>query len=129
MIEIIVTICITIGTAFMFIAGLGLLRMPDLYTRMSASTKASTLGSAFLLLGFALHFPELGLILRAFATCIFLFITTPVAAHMIGRAGYLNNVPLWDKSVCDDLQGYYDDKVKRPQIAPPTTGQFTKPVK
>ncbi len=113
-IDVLVLITLLIGVAFMTIGALGLVRLPDLYTRMSASTKASTLGSAFLLISFALHFNELGVSMRALVVIVFLFLTTPVAAHLIGRAAYLNGVQLWEESIVNELAGYYDGKVKRP---------------
>ena len=59
--EIISIIFIVLGTLFIFISALGLLRMPDLYMRMSATTKAATLGVGFILLGTAIHFWEIGI--------------------------------------------------------------------
>ena len=99
-----------IGSFFMFLAGLGLLRMPDLFLRMSASTKASTLGAGFMLLGAAIHFSDLGTISRSLATIVFIFLTAPVAAHRIGRAAYFDNVPLWSETKTDELIGQYDER-------------------
>lgn len=113
MISAIIIICIAIGCLFMLITGIALIRLPDIYTRMSGATKATTLGVGFILLAFALHFGELGVAARALATFVFILITAPIAAHMIGRAAYLNGVPLWEKSVCDELFGYYDAQIKR----------------
>ena len=97
-----------VGTFFMVLAGIGLLRMPDLFLRMSASTKASTLGAGFILLAAALYFEDLGTTSRALATIVFIFLTAPVAAHRIGRAAYFNGVPLWEGTKRDDLSGHYD---------------------
>ena len=98
------------GVFFTFIAGIGLLRMPDLYLRMSAVTKASTLGLALILLGTAVYFGELATASRAVATIIFVFLTAPVSAHMIGRAAYSNGVPLWEGTKVDELHGRYDEQ-------------------
>jgi multicomponent Na+:H+ antiporter subunit G len=106
--EIISGILMTIGSIFMFIAGLGILRMPDLFMRMSCATKASTLGVGFILLALAIHFAQLGVSTRAVATVIFVIITAPVAAHMIGRAAYIARVPLWQNSIVDQLCDSYD---------------------
>jgi multicomponent Na+:H+ antiporter subunit G len=84
--------------------------MPDLYLRMSASTKAATLGISAIFLGLAIHFNELGVSSRAVATIIFMLLTAPVAAHMMGRAAYFNGVPLWEGTHHDDLRGRYDEK-------------------
>jgi len=111
---IIITICLAIGCLFMLVTGIALIRLPDIYTRMSGATKATTLGVGFILLAFALHFGELGVAARALITFVFVLVTAPIAAHMIGRAAYLNQVPLWEESVCDELIGHYDTQLKRP---------------
>jgi multicomponent Na+:H+ antiporter subunit G len=99
-----------LGAFLMFLAGLGLLRMPDVFLRMSAATKASTLGAGFILLAAALYFEDLGTSSRAIATIFFLLLTGPVAAHRIGRAAYFDGVPLWNGTIRDDLKGHYDQK-------------------
>lgn len=98
------------GAAMILISALGVVRMPDLYLRMSASTKSATLGVGTILLGVAIHFNELGVASRAIATIFFILLTAPVAAHMMGRAAYFNGVPLWDGTRYDELKGRYDIK-------------------
>jgi multicomponent Na+:H+ antiporter subunit G len=96
------------GAAFMMIAAVGLLRLPDLYMRMSATTKAATLGVGMILVAAAIFFDDIAVGSRALATIVFLLLTAPVAAHMIGRAAYFDGVPLWSKSIVDELKGRYD---------------------
>jgi multicomponent Na+:H+ antiporter subunit G len=98
---------ITIGAFFILMAGLGLVRMPDLFLRMSASTKAATLGVGCTLLGAALYFGDFATFIRAGAIIIFLLLTAPVAAHLLGRAAYQDGVPLWEKTRFDDLRRHY----------------------
>jgi multicomponent Na+:H+ antiporter subunit G len=107
--EIISIIFILLGSIFILISAIGLLRMPDLYMRMSATTKAVTLGVGFILLGTAIHFWEVGILSRAIIIISFLFVTAPVAAHMVGRAAYFDGVPLWDGTIMDELKGKYDE--------------------
>jgi multicomponent Na+:H+ antiporter subunit G len=83
--------------------------MPDLYTRMSATTKASTLGVGLILLGTAIFYQNIGIVVRAITIIVFLFLTTPVAAHIIGRAAYFDNVPLWKETKTDELKGKYNE--------------------
>ncbi len=97
-----------LGAVFMLLAGWGLWRMPDLLLRMSASAKASTLGTGLVLLAAAVYFQDLGIAGRALATVAFVFLTTPVAAHRIARAAYFAGVPLWAGTVRDELAGRYD---------------------
>ena len=97
-----------IGSFLMFLAGLGLLRLPDIFLRMSAATKASTLGAGFILIAAALYFEDLGTTSRAIATIFFLLLTGPIAAHRIARAAYFDGAPLWGGTLRDDLRGHYD---------------------
>ncbi len=97
-----------LGVVLMWIAAIGLLRMPDLYLRTSVTSKGATLGIAALLLGVALHSGELGTSSRALAVIIFMMVTAPVAAHMLGRAAYRSGVPfaqttLQDADTADEL--------------------------
>ena len=100
---------ITIGTFFILMAGLGLVRMPDLFLRMSASTKAATLGVGCTLLGVAFYFGDFTTFIRVGAIITFLLLTAPVAAHLLGRAAYQDGVPLWKKTQFDDLRRHYND--------------------
>lgn len=97
------------GTAFMLIAAIGLLRFPDLYTRMHAVTKAGTLGIGLVLLSAAVAFGEVSVAARALMAMIFVLLTAPVSAHMIGRAGYIGGVPLWEETSFDHWGAGYDE--------------------
>lgn len=108
MTEFLSTVFMIIGASFLFLAAFGLLRMPDLFMRMSSASKGTTLGVGCMLLAVGIHFPGFGITARAVAGILFFFMTTPVAAHMIARAAYIIGVPLWKESVRDDLHGRYD---------------------
>lgn len=108
MIEIFAGILLIIGSFFVLLAGIGIIRMPDLYMRMSATTKAATFGVGAILLAAALSFDDVGIISRALIIIFFLLLTAPVAAHMLGRAGYFDGVPLWKHTKIDQLRGQYD---------------------
>jgi multicomponent Na+:H+ antiporter subunit G len=90
------------GAAFALLAALGVLRMPDVFTRMQASTKASTLGLGCLLIGVALQLGDFASVIRVVSIIAFVLLTTPVAAHVIARASYRADVPLWDGTVLDE---------------------------
>lgn len=107
MIEYIILGIFLLGSFLVLVAGIGLLRMPDLFLRMSATAKAGTLGTGLMVLGAAIHFNEYAIYTRAIALIAFLFVTAPVAAHMLGRAAYFDGVPLWKGTVQDDLHGHY----------------------
>lgn len=108
MIELLKGTLILVGAVFMFLAALGLVRMPDLLTRMHATTKAATLGATLIMLAVALHFGEVAVVARAFGVILFIMITAPVAAHVIGRAGYFVGARLWSGTVKDELRPNYD---------------------
>ena len=90
------------GPAFALLAAVGVLRMPDVFTRMQAATKASTLGLGCLLIGAALQLGDFASFIRVASIGAFILLTTSVAAHVIARASYLADVPLWDGTVLDE---------------------------
>ena len=108
--EIIIMSVVSLGTLFILLAAVGLIRMPDLYLRISVTTKAATLGVGLLLLGTALYFKEISITTRSIAIIFFLFLTAPIGAHLIGRASYFIGLPMWKNSVIDELKGKYDKK-------------------
>jgi len=108
-------VLLVVGALFMLVAGLGVLRLPDLFMRLQAATKASTLGVGCLLLGLAVHFQDLGVTTRAVLVIAFFFLTAPVGAHMIARAGYAMGVPLWEGTLTDELR---DARRTARQLAP-----------
>ena len=85
-----------VGGAFLtFLAGAGMVRMPDLFSRLSASSKASTLGSALLLLGAGIASGTLGNFWFAVLCAGFLAFTVTLAAQQLGRAAKRRGVSLW----------------------------------
>ena len=90
------------GAAFALLAAIGVLRMPDVFTRMQTSTKASTLGLGCLLAGAAVQLADTASIARAASIGAFVLLTSPVAAHVIARAAYQADVPLWSGTVVDE---------------------------
>ena len=105
--ETVTAAALLVGAAFVFIAALGAVRFPDLYTRIHAVSKATTLGLGCMLIGVAVSFPDLGVIAKIVAVLLFIFLTTPIATHMIVRAAYLAGVPQWKGTVTDEMKGRY----------------------
>ncbi len=87
--------------------------MPDLLMRMHAATKAGTLGAGMVLMAVAVFYGDLGISMRSVATVVFLFLTAPVAAHMIGRASYFVGIKLWEGTFIDEIRGQYDSETHR----------------
>lgn len=99
-----------LGLIFILLAGIGLLKMPDFYIRLSISTKAVTLGVGLILVACAASFGDAAVSARVVAIILFIVLTAPVGAHMIGRASYFTGIPLWEKSKYDDIKGKYNEQ-------------------
>jgi multicomponent Na+:H+ antiporter subunit G len=95
-----------VGALLSLVAAFGVLRLPDIYTRNHAASKSATLGIMSILLAtFFYFYLEHGHFnSRLILAIVFLFVTAPVAGHLIARAAYNSGVKLSDTSVKDDLQ-------------------------
>lgn len=92
---------IIVGIGFDFFGCLGLIRLPDVYNRLQASTKCVTLGTCGIMFGVFLitGFTSQGI--KALLIIGFLILTAPTSAHALARAAHIAGTKLWDKSVCD----------------------------
>ena len=97
-----------IGATLVLLAAVGIVRMPDLFTRMQAATKASTLGLGCLLAAAAIALADSSAVVRAVSIGAFIMLTSPVSNHVIARAGYLTKVPLWSGTVADEWRSDRD---------------------
>ncbi|AZB44228.1 Na+/H+ antiporter subunit G [Bacillus sp. FJAT-42376] len=106
---------ILLGALLCLIASIGVLRLPDVYTRNHAASKGATLGVMSLLLGVFLYFflVQGHFNSRVLLGIVFVFITSPVAGHLIMRAAFNTNVPLWENSVQNDLQKKKDEEMNQ----------------
>ena len=96
------------GASLILIGAIGAVRMPDLLLRMHATTKAGALGAGLIAVASGIYFTAPEVSVRAVAILAFVVLTAPVAAHMIGRAGYFTGAPLWEKTLKDELQENLD---------------------
>lgn len=103
MADILAAVCLVIGTFSVLLGALSLMRMPDIYMRLSSATKAVSFGLAFCLTGMAINFGQTQVTIGAISTMLFVFLTAPIAAHMISRAAYQAGVPLWKQTTVDEL--------------------------
>lgn len=108
--DILIYILCSFGAIFILLAGIGIVRMPDLYLRISVTTKAATLGIGLILFAAAVYFKDSSITTRVLAIILFMFLTAPVGAHLIGRSSYFTGIKLWKKSIMDDLKGKYEQK-------------------
>jgi multicomponent Na+:H+ antiporter subunit G len=97
-------IALVIGVFFMFVASLGVLRLPDFYARLHAPTKAATLGLLALLTALAIDVPETTTITKAVVAMLFIGATAPLGAHLLGRAAYRCGVRLPPGTVIDEYE-------------------------
>jgi len=93
--EIMVSLFLLMGGILSLIAVAGVLRMPDIFTRMHAATKVGTVGVSSITIGLMIHFGSITVISRGILVIAFFLLTAPVAAHMIARAAYRSGVSLW----------------------------------
>ena len=91
------------GSAFAAIAAFGILRLPDIYTRMHAASKAGSVGSGMALLALALVSDTGAEALRALAAIAFFLLTAPLSAHLLAKAAYAVGYKLWPGSVLDEM--------------------------
>jgi multicomponent Na+:H+ antiporter subunit G len=105
--EVLALFLIILGITFDLFGCVGLIRMPDIYNRLQASTKCVTLGTCSILLGVFVKFGFGAAGIKAFICITFLLLTAPVSAHALARGTHRSGVRLWDKSVCDK---YEEDK-------------------
>ncbi|MHB1103461.1 MAG: monovalent cation/H(+) antiporter subunit G [Devosia sp.] len=92
------------GAVFSLLAAIGVLRLPDLYTRMHAASKAGVVGAGLVLLALALASGDGPVVLRAILGILFLLLTTPVAAHLLARAAYRAGHRPASFTIVNDLQ-------------------------
>ena len=86
--ETIAVVGIVLGAFFMLLSSIGLVRLPDVYSRIHAATKSTTFGMIGILLATSLAFQKVDIVTQAVLAIFFLFLTAPVAAHLIARAAY-----------------------------------------
>lgn len=103
-------VILIIAAIFNLIAAIGLLRLPDVYTRMHAASKAGTFGSGLMLVAIAIHAGEINIASRALAGVAFFLLTAPISAHLLARAAYVAGIEPWSGTVRDDLKGHYKGK-------------------
>ena len=90
------------GAAFLFLGALGIVRMPDLYNRMQAGTKATTLGNLLTLVGLGLIQPAW--LPKLLLIALFVLVTNPISSHALARAAYRSGVPLAEGAVRDEYR-------------------------
>ncbi|WP_310258136.1 monovalent cation/H(+) antiporter subunit G [Fictibacillus barbaricus] len=106
LIKIVISIFLVIGTFVILSGTIGVLRFPDVYSRLHAATKSSTLGVSGVLIGSFLYvLTDMGVFSgKLILGILFVLLTAPVGGHMISRAAYRSGVPLSEKTVYNHLE-------------------------
>ena len=102
--EYVIVSFLIIGSIFILLAAVGVARMPDIFSRMHATSKAATLGATLMILAVSVALAGYDTIIRSVAVILFLFLTAPITAHMIGSAAYFTGVALWEGTIVDELK-------------------------
>lgn len=110
-------ILLSVGLLFDFAGCLGLIRLPDIYNRLQASTKCVTLGTILILLAVVFNFGWSSLSIKALLCIGFVLFTSPTAAHAISRGSHRAGFPLWEGSIMDR----YKDDLKKSREPGTTT--------
>lgn len=108
--ELVGSILVLIGAFFLFSAGLGLLRMPDTFTRIQAGTKASTLGNMLVLAGLGFYHPDWAF--KLFVVAGFVLMTNPLSSHALSRAAHAVRTPMAPSTVVDALREEDDQQAE-----------------
>lgn len=93
-----------IGVVFLFLGSLGIFRLPDVYNRLQAGTKATTLGAFFTIMGVGIMEPAW--FLKTLFIALFILLTNPISNHAMGRASCKSRIPLCDKSVVNKVEEF-----------------------
>ena len=111
--DILASIFLLGGLFFMLVGAIGIVRMPDAYNRLHASTKCSTLGLLGLLVGTILFVGTLGMTTKALLTLVFAFVATPVGSHILAKAAHIDGLRQWSRTLSDELGEDYPDREQR----------------
>jgi multicomponent Na+:H+ antiporter subunit G len=93
--ELLSLVTVVIGLFFMIVGAVGVVRLPDVYNRLHAASKCSTLGLLGLLLGAVFHIGTVGMAAKAVMIMLFAFVATPLGVHMLGKAALRTRTPTW----------------------------------
>lgn len=104
-VNLVTAVLVLSGSIFALLAAIGINRLPDVYSRMHAASKAGTVGSGLLLLAIGIHSMEIGVFSRAVAGIGFLLLTAPISAHLLARSAYAAGYGMWEGSVLNELPG------------------------
>jgi len=107
-VQVIGTFITTIGIVFLFLGSLGVFRLPDVYNRLQAGTKCTTLGAFLTIIGVGVTQPDW--FSKTLIIALFILITNPISNHALGKASCKSGVPLCDRTVVDKTKEFEECK-------------------
>lgn len=116
--DVVGSVLLLAGCALSLIAAIGMVRLPDLLTRMHAATKPQVLGLVLVIAGLALRLREPEALGMLVLVVLFQMATAPVAAHMVGRAAFRGDQVDRERLVVDELSEGVRDLGDEPRGAP-----------
>lgn len=102
--DILTAFFLLVGSILALLASIGILRLPDTFLRMQASSKASTLGLACLLAGAAFQLTDVSSIIRLGSIAAFIMLTAPLSAHIVARSTLHRSTPLWKGTILNEYE-------------------------
>jgi multicomponent Na+:H+ antiporter subunit G len=110
---------ILVGTLFMFVSAVGVVRLRDFYMRVHGPTKAATLGLIFFFVAIAIDVHHTTVVTKAILAFLFISATAPTGAHLLARAAYRNGVPASDDTRLDEYARAVPGRGRDPTLVEP----------
>lgn len=110
--EIVISFFLVIGAAIHLLSSIGLVRFGDVFLRMHASTKASTLGVGFIMIATALYFGEPLITIKLIALLVIYFFTSPTGVQVLAHAAHTSKVPMVQETWIDELSAHPSEKIE-----------------
>lgn len=112
-VALVVAVMLVAGGIFTLLAAVGIVRLPDVYTRMHAASKAGTVGSGLMLVAAGIHSLDVAIFMRALAGFVFFVLTAPIAAHLVARAAHKAGYRLTRLTVLDEMRDAQERRAKK----------------
>jgi multicomponent Na+:H+ antiporter subunit G len=109
-IEIVIAFFLLFGAAIHLLSSIGLVRFGDVFLRMHASTKASTLGLGFIMVATALYFGEALITIKLIALLVIYFFTSPTGVQVLAHAAHISELPMVKETWIDELAVHQSDQ-------------------
>ncbi|MEC9374079.1 MAG: monovalent cation/H(+) antiporter subunit G [Planctomycetota bacterium] len=103
LLDLLAAIFLAFGLFFMFVGAIGVVRLPDGFNRIHAASMCVTLGLTGMLIAACYHIADGPMVTKAVATIVFILVATPIGSHLLAKAAHHGRMPLWDRTLSDEL--------------------------